>query len=114
MRLTWRKWSQQIIMHINESNMDNYKNFFSKSYAEEIDIINESQLRIKNTYMDPIYLNIVEFGPNEKVNINESLDVNGFAEVIYLTKYLGDYDITKYGKKLVLENNGYSLICKRG
>lgn len=99
---------------VNESNMDNYKNFFSKSYAEEIDIINESQLRIKNTYMDPIYLNIVEFGPNEKVNINELLDVNGFAEVIYLTKYLGDYDITKYGKKLVLENNGYSLICKRG
>jgi len=99
---------------VNESNMDNYKNFFSKSYAEEIDIVNESQLRIKNTYMDPIYLNIVEFGPNEKVNINESLDVNGFAEVIYLTKYLGDYDITKYGKKLVLENNGYSLICKRG
>ena len=99
---------------VNESNMDNYKNFFSKSYAEEIDIINESQLRIKNTYMDPIYLNIVEFGTNEKVNINESLDVNGFAEVIYLTKYLGDYDITKYGKKLVLENNGYSLICKRG
>ena len=99
---------------VNESNMDNYKNFFSKSYAEEIDIINENQLRIKNTYMDPIYLNIVDFAPTEKVNINESLDVNGFAEVIYLTKYLGDYDITKYGKKLVLEHNGYSLICKRG
>lgn len=99
---------------VNENNMDNYKNFFSKSYAEEIDIINENQLRIKNTFMDPIYLNIVEFGATEMVNINETLDANGFAEVIYLTKYLGDYDITKYGKKLVLEHNGYSLICKRG
>jgi hypothetical protein len=35
------------------------------------------------------------------------------AEVIWATKYLGDYNITKYGKNLVLENQGYQLQLKR-
>jgi hypothetical protein len=33
--------------------------------------------------------------------------------VIYLTKYIGDYDITKYGDKLVIENNRKALVVKR-
>lgn len=99
---------------VNESNMDNYKNFFNKSYAEEVTLLDEHTLKIKNTFMDPIHFKIVDFGKTENININESLDINGFAEVIYLTKYLGDYNVTKYGRKLVLENSGYSLIVKRG
>lgn len=101
-------------IRVNENNMDNYKNFFNKSYAEEVDMLNEHTLRIKNTFMDPILFKVVDFARTDEVNINEALDINGFAEVIYLSKYLGDYNITKYGKKLVLENNGYSLILKRG
>ena len=101
-------------IRVNESNLDNYKNFFNKSYAEEVDMINEDTLRIKNTYMDPITFKVVDFTRTDEVNITESLDINGFAEVIYLSKYLGDYNITKYGKKLVLENGDYSLILKRG
>lgn len=101
-------------IRVNESNMDNYKNFFNKSYAEEVDMISEDTLRIKNTFMDPITFKVVDFARTDEVNINEALDINGFAEVIYLSKYLGDYNITKYGKKLVLENGDYSLILKRG
>jgi len=77
-------------------------------------MLNEHTLRIKNTYQDPITFKVVDFARTDEVNINEALDINGFAEVIYLSKYLGDYNITKYGKKLVLENDGYSLILKRG
>jgi len=106
--------SEDYGVKVNESNMDNYKNFFNKSYAEEVDMLNEHTLRIKNTYQDPITFKVVDFARTDEVNINEALDINGFAEVIYLSKYLGDYNITKYGKKLVLENDGYSLILKRG
>ena len=35
------------------------------------------------------------------------------AEVIFLTKYLGDYNITKYGDTVVLTNEGYNLHLKR-
>ena len=101
-------------IRVNENNMDNYKNFFSNSYAEEVIMLDEHTLKIKNTFMDPVHFRVMDFGETKDININEALDINGFAEVIYLTKYLGDYNITKYGKKLVLENNGYSLIVKRG
>ena len=35
------------------------------------------------------------------------------AEVIFLTKYLGDYNINKFGDYIVLENQGYVLKLKR-
>jgi hypothetical protein len=35
------------------------------------------------------------------------------SEVIWLTKYLGDYNINKYGKDLVLQNEGYVLKLRR-
>ena len=56
---------------------------------------------------------MVDFGKVNSININEALNVNDFAEVIWLTKYLGDYNVTKYGTKIVLENNGHQLVLTR-
>jgi hypothetical protein len=30
-----------------------------------------------------------------------------------MVKYLGDYDITKYGNKIIIENNGFCLVTER-
>ena len=97
---------------VNENNMDNYKNFFNKSYAESIEM-KDDILTIKNTYADPVSFNVVDFGKVDSININEALNVNDFAEVIWLTKYIGDYNVTKYGTKIVLENNGHQLVLTR-
>jgi len=97
---------------VNENNMDNYKNFFNKSYAESIEM-KEDILTVKNTFADPVSFNVVDFGKIDSININEALNVNDFAEVIWLTKYLGDYNVTKYGTKIVLENNGHQLVLTR-
>jgi hypothetical protein len=35
------------------------------------------------------------------------------GEVIFLSKVLGDYNITKYGNTIVLTNEGYRLHLKR-
>ena len=43
----------------------------------------------------------------------ESYNVNSWAETIYLTKYLGDYDIEKYGDKILITNEGYTVVTKR-
>ncbi len=45
--------------------------------------------------------------------LDEKINMDDMAEVIFLTKVLGDYNITKYGDKLVLNNEGYSLHLKR-
>ena len=35
------------------------------------------------------------------------------AETIYPIKYLGDYDIEKYGDKIMIPNNGYTVVTTR-
>lgn len=102
--------SQAYEIAINETQYENYKNFFSNSYAESIDMI-ENTLIIKNTYAQPLKFEVLDFGKN--IELNETINMNDMAEVIYLTKYIGDYNITKYGNKVVLGNQGYNLSLKR-
>lgn len=99
---------------VTETNLDNYKNFFNRSYVESIDMWDDV-LTISKKYADPVHFKFVDFGNTQETidNINESLDVNGFAEVIYLSKYIGDYNITKYGSKITLENSGKTLVVER-
>ena len=98
----------------NESNMNNFKNFFSKSFVESIDMLDDI-LTIKKMYADPLHFRFVDIGEKHLIlnNITESLNFNDFGEVIYLSKYIGNYNITKYGKKLTLENNGRTLVLER-
>jgi len=99
---------------VNESNLENYKNFFNKSYIEESNLVDDI-LTIKKAYADPLHFKVLDFGEKNKVldSINESFNTQDFAEVIFLSKYLGDYNITKYGHKLTLENTGQTLVLER-
>lgn len=101
---------------VNESNMNNFKNFFSNSYVDSIVMENETDLIIKRAYADPIGFKVKGFGEKEPVleSISEKINMNDFAEILFLTKYLGDYNITKFGNKtLTLENKGHVLVVER-
>ena len=40
--------------------------------------------------------------------------MNDYAEILFLTKYIGDYNITKFGNRtLTLENKGHMLVVER-
>ena len=95
---------------IIETQYENYKNFFTKSYAESIDMLGET-LILKNTYAGPLRFEVTDFG--KETALNETINMNDMAEVIFLTKYIGDYNITKYGDTVVLTNEGYNLHLKR-
>ena len=90
--------------------LENYKNYFTNSYAESIDL-KDDVLTVKNTYAQPISFKVMDFGKG--VDIKENINMEDMAEVIFLTKYLGDYNINKYGEDLVLENQGYVLKLRR-
>lgn len=96
---------------VNETHNENYKNFFSKSYAESVDMLGENILVIKNIYAQALKFEVTDFGKDTV--LNETVNMNDMSEVIFLTKYLGDYNITKYGNTIVLTNEGYSLHLKR-
>ena len=95
---------------INETQYENYKNFFTKSYAESIDMLGET-LMFKNTYAGSLRFEVTDFG--KETTLNETINMSDMAEVIFLTKYIGDYNITKYGDTVVLTNEGYNLHLKR-
>jgi len=106
--------SEDYGVKVNESNMDNYKNFFNRSFVEDISMLDET-IVIKKAYADPIAFKFVDFGPTQETldSITESFNANDFAEIIFLSKYIGDYNITKYGNKLTFENNGNTLVLER-
>lgn len=99
---------------VNESNMENYKNFFNKSYVESVDML-DNVLTISKKWADPLSFEFVDFGNTVETieSLNETINVNEFAEIIFLSKYIGDYNITKYGNKLTFENAGKTVVLKR-
>jgi hypothetical protein len=101
---------------VNESNMKNFKNFFNRSYLEEINLNEDDELTIKKPYADPVAFAVKSIGPKDQIleSINEKINMNDFAEIIFLTKYIGDYNVTKFGKKtLTFENSDYILVLER-
>jgi hypothetical protein len=99
----------------NESNLSNFKNFFNKSFVDEIDMISET-VYIKKKYADPLAFEFVDFGDTLKTvdKIDGVFDLmESYPEILFLTKYIGDYNISKYGDKLVFENEDKALVLKR-
>ena len=99
---------------VNENNMENYKNFFNKSYLDSIEML-QDHITFKKIYADPLTLKVEDFGKTDEMDkaVTESYNINSWAETIYLTKYLGDYDIEKYGDKIMISNNGYTVVTTR-
>lgn len=101
---------------VSESNMANFKNFFNKSFIDEITLSENEELVIKKAYADPVGFVVKDFGTTEEMleSITETINMNDFAEIMFLTKYIGDYNVSKFGKKtLTFENQGHMLVVER-
>jgi len=100
---------------VSESNVNNFKDFFNKSYVENIELFGDALL-IKKAYADPLAFKIKDFSTTHNINesITEKINMNDYAEILFLTKYLGDYNVMKFGNKtLTLENEGHTLVVER-
>jgi hypothetical protein len=98
----------------NETAMENYKNFFANSYVDEV-IMEGNHIVFSKKYAEPLRFKFVDQGitVNKLREITESYSANSFPEVLYLTKYIGDYNISIYGNKYVLENNQHCVILEK-
>ena len=101
---------------MTEQNLQNYKKFFNKSYLDSIEMNEDDILTLRKKYADKLTFEFVDFG--DTLKIVESIDgkfdlMESYPEILFLTKYIGDYNISKYGDKLVFENEGKALVVKR-
>jgi len=99
---------------ISESSIYNYSRFFDRSYVDLIEM-KGNEITISKKWADPLLFEFIDVGPLKETlsNITESYNTNDFAEIIFLSKYIGDYNITKYGNKLTFENDNHLLVLKR-
>jgi hypothetical protein len=109
------KKSDEYGVKVNETRIENYKEFFNNSYVENINL-NDDLLIISKKYADPLAFEFINFG--DTLNIIESIEgkfdlMESYPEILFLTKYIGDYNISKYGDKLVFENENKALVLKR-
>ena len=106
------KTKDEYEINIQESTMNNFSNFFGRSYLESISVDHED-IVFQKKFSGPLRLRIKDFGPKEEVynNINGPIMLEGSAmsEIMYFTKYVGNYNITKIGNVFVFENGEYAV-----
>lgn len=99
---------------IQERKVESAEHFFAKSHLQKV-VLENSTLQVKKIYADPLTFKIISAGKTESVleSISDKVNVNEWAEIIFLTKYFGDFNITKFGNKLMFEDAGYAVILER-
>lgn len=101
---------------IQENKLNNFSNFFNKSYLESVDV-DKDTLIFQKKYAEPLRMKIKDFGLKESIYRNipgklmiESKDV---AEILFFTKYLGNYHINKINNLFVFENENFALVLEK-
>jgi hypothetical protein len=96
--------------------LDNFQEFFVNSYADEIKLLDES-ISFKRVYGDVVKFDIITSGPAGEVYSEVKgpimLEGKDMAEVMFLSKYIGNYNITKIGNTFVFESRGWAVALKR-
>jgi hypothetical protein len=95
--------------------VESIQKFFSKTYKENM-VVEGNKITINKPFGVKFSFEMIDFGKINEVqkNISEAmkLDTKSMAEVIWLTKVLGDFNISKYGNDFVLEDGKKTMIIK--
>jgi hypothetical protein len=101
---------------INNSRLDNFSNFFNRSFVENIDVL-EDDITFKKIYAESIKMKIKDFGLRENIyqsNLGKiDIDPKSTSEILYLTKVLGNYNITKINNTFIFENEGHAVALEK-
>lgn len=96
---------------INETQLENYKNFFSNSYVDEV-VMNENRITFYKKHSQPLSFDFANFGDSDSVQkqIEESFDITKMPEVMFLSKFVGDFNIQIYGDKYLFEHQQKTVV----
>jgi hypothetical protein len=97
------------------ASLNNYTEFFKQSYAKKT-MVGES-ITFQNSYSGLVKFDVVTSGSKKEVydSIQGPIMLEGkdISEVLFLTKTIGNYNITKIGNKFIFENSGWAVALER-
>jgi len=96
-----------------QHNMNNFSNFFSDSYVNDVNVLNEC-ITFKTFNKKPVNFKIIDFGKVEKIyDKYKSPIIIESSDVLYYTRYIGDYNIMKLKEnKFIFHNRNYALVLE--
>ena len=101
---------------IKENRLNNFSNFFSRSYLDNIEML-EDDITFKKVFAEALKMKIKDFGPIKHIysKLGGHIDIGheAISEGLFLTKYIGNYNITKINNNFVFENEDYALVMER-
>lgn len=107
---------ESYVIATEKNKLDNFQEFFINSYADEIKLLDES-ISFKRNNSGAVKFKIVTSGDKESVYDSISgpivLESKDMAEVMFLTKVIGNYNINKIGNNFIFENNGWAVAFER-
>ena len=101
---------------IQENHLNNFSNFFNRSYLEGISV-DQDDIVFQRKYAEPLRMRIKDFGSKKEIydSIDGPIMLEGssMSEVMYFTKYIGNYNITKIGNVFVFENGKHAVALEK-
>lgn len=101
---------------VQEGVMNNFSNFFGRSYLENVSVDHED-IVFQKKYAEPLRMRITDFGTKAEVYDNIvgpiMLEGSSMSEIMYFTKYVGNYNITKIGNVFVFENGKHAVALEK-
>ena len=110
------KTKEDYEVSVQENVMNNFSNFFGRSYLEQVSVDHED-IVFQKKYAEPLRMRITDFGTKAQVYNNIvgpiMLEGNSMSEIMYFTKYIGNYNITKIGNTFVFENGKHAVALEK-
>lgn len=101
---------------MEENQMDSYEEFFNNSLLESVKM-SGNVIEFKKIYAEPLKFKYLTSGKTKEVleSVEDKIAVSygDMAEIMFLTKYIGNYNITKLGNKFMFENKGHAIILEK-
>lgn len=92
---------------------ESLKRFFNKTLLDDLSLDGKI-ITIHKPFGQKIHLEwLSEDDPQSILETAPTIDESATAEIFWLTKVLGDYDISKFGDKLLFTNGEKAMLLKR-
>lgn len=99
---------------LSEVKTESIKKFFNKTLMDDLTIDNTNIITIQRPFGNEIKLRWLEdVDVQAIVEGAASMDTDSTAEIFWLTKVLGDYNISKFEDKFLFKNGSNTMILQR-